>query len=112
MWDNHCRAELAVRAARVATTKAKNLLAQANISNGNTRRADDPSDGYLSTASSTILHTGMNTPTAEGSQHDSASIAASSGSDEEQSEDSPTSATNGTPQRVESDIPIHIQALA
>lgn len=85
MWEKHCRAERAVHAARVATTKANKLLAQANISNPGEGQTDDPSDGYASMASSTILQTGLNSPddAMSSSQRDDASIAASTPSDEE-----------------------------
>jgi len=67
MWEKHCRAERAMRDAQIATANANKLLAQANISGGGhvTGQADDPSDGYTSMASSTILQTGLNSPREE-----------------------------------------------
>ncbi|KAH8909902.1 hypothetical protein BR93DRAFT_943802 [Coniochaeta sp. PMI_546] len=64
MWDKHCRAERAVHEARLASKKANKLLAQANLSvpRPSHIHVDDPSDGYASMASSTLLHTGPNTP--------------------------------------------------
>ena len=67
MWDKHCRAERAVHEARIATTKAHKLLAQANLSVPRPSHMDacDPSHGYTSMASSTLLQTGLNTPRGE-----------------------------------------------
>lgn len=99
MWEKHCRAERAVHAARVATTKANKLLAQANISNTATGQVDDPSDDYASMASSTILQTGLDTPGGgmSGSQRgDDACSAASVPSDEEASNDRSSEDTQGS----------------
>jgi hypothetical protein len=64
MWDKHCRAERAVHEARLATSKANKLLAQANLSvpRPSHIHVGDTSDGYNSMASSTVLQTGLNTP--------------------------------------------------
>jgi len=101
MWEKHCRAERAAHAARVATTKANKLLAQANISNAAAGQGEveDPSDDYASMASSTVLQTGLNTPRGgmSGSQRDDAYSAASSPSDEENSNDRSSEDTQGSP---------------
>ncbi|OIW33536.1 hypothetical protein CONLIGDRAFT_569741 [Coniochaeta ligniaria NRRL 30616] len=80
MWDKHCRAERAVHEARLASKKANKLLAQANLSvpRPTGLHADDPSDGYASMASSTVLHTGPNTPRGE---HAGSSSGSDAGSD-------------------------------
>lgn len=78
MWEKHCRAERAVHEARVATSKANKLLAQVNLSaSGKAHHADDPSDGYTSMASSTILQTGLNTPHGDNAGSSSGSDAGS-----------------------------------
>lgn len=80
MWDKHCRAERAVHEARLASKKANKLLAQANLSvpRPSHIHVDDPSDGYASMASSTLLHTGPNTPRGD---HAGSSSGSDAGSD-------------------------------
>ncbi|KAK0711312.1 hypothetical protein B0H67DRAFT_284496 [Lasiosphaeris hirsuta] len=69
MWEKHCRAERAAEQARDYTRKAKKLLCQANLS-----RNDEMSDGYSSMGSSSILPTGLNSPVANDSVLDNASL--------------------------------------
>ncbi|KAK3375080.1 hypothetical protein B0H63DRAFT_265990 [Podospora didyma] len=64
MWEKHCRAERAAEEARDATQKAKKLMYQANLSG-----VDEASDGFNSMVSSTILQTGIGSPTASSSHH-------------------------------------------
>lgn len=120
MWDKHCRAERAVHEARLATKKANKLLTQANLSvpRPSHIHVGDPSDGYNSEASSTVLcghglhvgsssgsEVGSDAGSRTGSHAGSDATAASSERDDQsvhgafQPDDTTDGPTAGTPDR-------------